>query len=337
VIIPIDTVNSFMYENFTGVKVSRNGSHYNCRCALCGDSSSSQSKRRFNLNYNNGEPIYHCFNCSDDRASGNFIKLYSLIKGVSYDEAKKEFRKFNSDSIKKSLYQTKPKKKKLDIPPVVYHNYITGDCVTIDSNVEGVVLNAYKDKLKEFIASRNTHGHRLLIAHKGRYKGRVIIPIYDVVGNILFFQGRAINKDPRKYDNPPVEKSYIILNNDNFDKNKHIVVTEGIFDALSVGNQGTTCLGASVNDEFINQIIHKTDAGVILALDNDERGIAEMEKVVKNSRFSKKLRFFLMPAKMEQYKDINMLDGKVDSIYDFVVENSHTGFDYTVNLNLRRK
>lgn len=334
-IIPIETVHTFMFENFIGVKVSRNGSHYNCRCSLCGDSATNKSKRRFNLEYNGGDiPMYHCFNCGK---SGNFIQLYSLIKGITYDEAKKEFRKFNTDIIKKSFNRNKPKQKKLDIPLPTYHNYIIGDCISVDDNVDGIVLNAYKNKLKEFINSRKTHGHKLFIAYKGRYKGRVIIPIYDVVGNILFFQGRALDNDPKKYDNPPAEKSYIILNNDKFDKNKYIMVTEGVFDALSIGDQGTTCLGASVNDEFLKQILHKTNIGVIIALDNDERGIEEMEKIIKNSKFSKRLKYFLMPVKMGMNKDINMLDGKVDNIYDFVIENSHTGFDYTVSLNLRRK
>ena len=333
-IIPIDVVNSFMFENFSNVRVSSNGNHYNCRCVLCGDSSTNQSKRRFNLEFNSGEPIYHCFNCGK---SGNFIQLYSLVKGITYDEAKREFRKFDANMIKRGFNNKKPKQKKLDIPQPTYHNYITGDCVSIDDNVDGIVLNAYKNKLKDFIKSRKTHSHKLLIAYKGKYKGRIIIPIYDIIGNILFFQGRAIENNPKKYDNPPVEKSYIILNSDKFDRSKYIIVTEGIFDALSIGNQGTTCLGASVNDVFLSQIIHKTDIGLILALDNDERGIMETEKVIKNSKFSKKIKYFLMPSSMDKYKDINMLDGHVDSIYNYIVEHSHTGFDYTVLLNLRRK
>jgi 5S rRNA maturation endonuclease (ribonuclease M5) len=332
--IPLEKVNDFVFEHFRNVKVSKNGTHFLARCTLCGDSAKSQSKRRFNLDYKNGEPVFQCWNCGK---SGSFIKLYSLIKCVSEDDVKKVFRQFNIDDIKKTFNKRKSKKKIPIVPNITYHDYILNDCISVDDKTDGIVLPKYQEKLKEFIISRKTYNHKLYIAYKGKYQGRIIIPIYDDNGHIIYFQGRALFNNPVKYDNPPAEKGSIILNSDKFDKEKYIIITEGFFDATSIGNQGTTCFGSSINDEFLDTLFKKTNKGIIIALDNDEKGIESTEKVLKESKYSNKLKYFLMPKEYFEYKDINMLDGKINNIYDFIVENSYNRFKYIISLNLRRK
>lgn len=334
-LIPLETVNNFIYENFERVKVSKNGTHYHCRCAICGDSKKSLSKKRFHLDYNNGEPIWHCFNCNK---AGNFVLLYSLIKHVSIEEATRMFKSFDSDSIKNFFKKKKFKKQPVKTPNISYHDYILNDCISLDDNVSGVILPLYQKQLKAFVESRNVFDYKLYVAYQGHYKGRIIIPIYDDDNkHIIFFQGRTITGDLKKYDNPPVEKSYIVLNCSKFDKDKYIIVTEGIFDALSVGNQGTTCFGASVSDDYIQLINKKTDKGIIIALDNDKTGIDEMNRIMEESKYSNILRFFLMPKEYSDIKDINMLDGKVKNIYDFVINNSYSKFEYIIKMGLRRK
>lgn len=333
--ISLDTVNNFIYEHFSNVKLSKSGTHFLARCALCGDSKISKSKRRFNLDYNNGAPVYHCFNCG---RSGQFIKLYSEIKGVSLEEAKREFRKFDTNIIKKSFTKNKLKKSIVAKPNITYHDYILEDCISVDDKTDGFILPIFQKALKNFIRSRNTHNYKLYIAYKGKYKGRVIIPIYDNNNHIIFFQGRAFGKNyDKKYDNPPVEKSHIIVNDGKFDENKYIIISEGFFDALSIGNQGTSVLGASINDDFLKRIFTKTKTGVIIALDNDEKGIEETLKIINESKYSSKLKYFLMPKQFTNYNDINMLDGNVDNVYNFIIKNSYSKFEYYTKLSLRRK
>ncbi len=333
-LITLDQISNFMFENFERVKVSKNGCHYLAKCALCGDSKKSISKRRFNLDYNNGDPIYHCFNCGK---SGSFIQLYSLIKSISIDEAKKEFSKFDISTIKKSFKKKKIKELQFAKPNIAYHDYILSDCISLDNKPKGLVEFVYQKALSTFIKERNIHNYKLYIAYKGKYKGRIIIPILDDKGHIIFFQGRAINDNPNKYDNPPVEKGSIILNEFNFDRNKNIIITEGIFDALTIGNQGTTCFGAFINDDFLSLIFKKTDKKIIIALDNDESGIEGTLKILNNSKYSNNLLYFLMPEKYHLNKDINMLDGKIKNIYDFIINNSYSKFEYIINMKLRRK
>lgn len=333
-LIPLETVNSFIHEHFENVKVSRNGTHFLARCALCGDSKTSQSKRRFNLDYKDGAPVYQCFNCGK---SGSFIHLYALINSISYEEARRVFTKFDSANIRKS-FKRKTVRKPIVVKSVVtYHDSVLNDCISVDSEVDGIILPKYQEKLKEFIRNRNTFGYKLYIAYQGKYKGRVIIPICDENNHIIYFQGRTLFDDPKKYDNPPTEKSQILFNSHKFDRNKFIVITEGIFDALTIGDQGTTCFGASISDEFLQKLFEMTNQGIIIALDNDERGLLETNKILLNSKYSKNLRYFLMPDGFRENKDINMLDGKVKNIYDFILNNAYSKFEYSISAKLRRK
>ena len=73
-------VTQFMLQNFEQTKISGNGTHFLARCLLCGDSKKNPYKKRFNLNWNDGVPGWHCFNCG---RYGNFIEIYSIVKGIS--------------------------------------------------------------------------------------------------------------------------------------------------------------------------------------------------------------------------------------------------------------
>ena len=73
----LEEVNQFMFENFEKVGVSKGGTHFHARCALCGDSKKSKSKKRFHLQFHSEDCIvYNCFNCEQN---GNFYKLYSFF------------------------------------------------------------------------------------------------------------------------------------------------------------------------------------------------------------------------------------------------------------------
>ena len=57
-------------------------------------------KKRFHLDYKNGRPVWHCFNCG---ASGGFISIYCQVKGISPEQAYKEIYKYDSERLKNQL------------------------------------------------------------------------------------------------------------------------------------------------------------------------------------------------------------------------------------------
>jgi len=329
----LSVVRDFIYEYFPKVTTSKGGSHFHARCILCGDSKKNPYKKRFHLDWNNGEPGYHCFNC--DR-SGSFIQLYARVKCIAIEEAKKEIYSYDPTRIKRELTGIDRKIKKEN--HIVNMDNIVEDCISIVDPVEGYIEKKYQSALVNFIEKRKLPyeiANQILVAIKGRYRGRAIIPVYKD-GHIIYFQGRALVDIEPKYLNPIVEKENVVHNEENFDKNLYIIVTEGLIDAFMIGNQGTSCLGASLSEGFYKKIEKLSDRGIIIVLDNDKTGMEKLFILLKEN-FINKAKFFIMPYKYKEIKDLNQLvtDCGIENIYDFVMENSYDKFTTKIRLGMR--
>ena len=319
----LNVVSEFVYENFEKVKQSESGNHFLARCIFCGDSKKNAYKKRFNLNYNNGNPIYHCFNCDK---SGSFIKLYSEIKNISISDTKKILYGFDSNYLINKLSNKKTRHVE-QIRGNELCNYILDDCINEDRKIESFLSDLWLEVLDDFKEERGIPDkYKIFYAYKGDYKGRIVIPIYDKYKNITYFQARRVPKSKilPKYKNPAVEKGTSIFNKYQFNKNKDIIVFEGILDAMMIGNQGTCCLGSYINDDYISQIINLTSKSIIIALDNDEPGYISLRKFMKESKFSKKVKYFFMPKIYNDCNDINkcVVKNNLKDVYKFIICNS---------------
>jgi len=339
--IDLNRVSEFVYESFSKVSVSRNGTHWLCRCPLCGDSKKSKSKKRFNLDYNGGNPIFHCFNCGE---SGSYLEIYSIIKGISINDAKKEL--FNYNSLIQRL--SKRKREKV-IKEINYetHNWIMDDCVTLTKNTHGILFQKYYDALKFFYNTRKIDTkYKIGIAYKGDYRGRIIIPIYDENKDIVYFQARKIpgsDIEP-KYKNPTLEKGEILLNKNKFKKDKWIIVVEGVIDAFSIGDQGTACLGSFITDRFIKKLFALTNKGVIIVFDNDKPGYAGLKRFMEGNHknppneYNKKVNYFLFPKEYNLCDDINSIRVNYNvNLYELIVNNSYSYYNTYTNIKLLKK
>ncbi len=330
----LEQVTEFVYENLEGVTINRKGTNFHTRCPFCGDSKKSQSKKRFHLKYENDQAIYgNCFNCNN---SCNFYSLYAHIIGVTSDEAYKKFNTYNKKSILKRLNGTKINTKNEDINnKYVDFSYILQDCITVDQPTNSFILKKYQHLLQQFIQERKIK-QKLYIAYRGPFKSRIIIPIwYD--NKMVYFQGRRIFSEMSpKYLNPSVNKNNIILNIENFNKDNHIIVVEGLLDAYTIGNQGTAVLGKEASKEFLSQLREKSNKPVIIAMDNDKDGMAKTIEYINNREYRNEL-FFIMPKKYNYIKDINELIININTpdVYNFVVENSYKYYKALTMLKLR--
>lgn len=320
--VDITVVSDFMVEHFENVNVDRNGTHWVARCPLCGDSKKNPRKRRFNLDYNNGKPIFHCFNCGE---SGGFVSLYSQVCGIPEEEVLQKIRKkFSFKDVKKRL--NGKKKKKVTEKRKIYDD-VFYDSIGLEGISYGHMENIYKKKLQDFYNERRVPENiELRICMKGRYSGRILIPIMEN-GHVVYFQGRSIHENPeRKYLNPKADKN-IILNRENFDREKYIIVVEGLLDAYVIGNQATTCLGSYISEDFIKEVSKYTDKGIILAFDNDEPGEKSRNKFITENPFNKSVKYFLTPQEYSNADDINNIVRRFDvdpsDLYNIIVDNSY--------------
>jgi len=87
--------------------------------------------------------------------------------------------------------------------------------------------------------------------------GRIVMPIYDRSGVLVYWQARAVSEGQSpKYTNPPVSKSEILFTSgDPIDKSR-VIVTEDILSAIRVGAHcpAACILGTKVSDSQARQL-----------------------------------------------------------------------------------
>jgi len=104
----------------------------------------------------------------------------------------------------------------------------------------------------------------------GPYSGMVIIPSYDEEGVLNYFVGRSYYNTDFKHKNPKVSKDVIgleLLVN----WNKSINICEGVFDAITIGENSIPIFGKFLPKKLKAKIKEKKVKKVNIILDNDAR------------------------------------------------------------------
>lgn len=292
--------------------------------------------RRLNIDFypRYDEWIYKCYNGGCPENSGNIQSLYSRVVGCTWKEANdalSESKTYHSQELLDKLDGKKKYEDSNDEQGVLDLDF--NDCISLKDEPDGRIEKRYHDELKKFIVDRKIPIRReVTVAFRGKYKNRFILPVYDELGRMTYFQGRAMSKDILpKYKNPKFIKKDIVLNSHLFDPDKYIIVCEGLIDAWMIeGNQGTSCLGASIDDDFLEKVIHLSRKGVICALDNpriDTSGYENYKKLLENSKYRQQLKYFYMPTDTDKdLNDIRIRMGNQFNIYNFIIENSFNSF-----------
>jgi hypothetical protein len=105
----------------------------------------------------------------------------------------------------------------------------------------------------------------------GPYSKRLVIPSFDLEGNLNYFIARSyVPGDWQKYKNPPSEKDFI-FNELYLDWNQDVTIVEGVFDAVVAGN-AIPLLGSTLreNSYIFQKIVANCDE-IYIALDSDAR------------------------------------------------------------------
>ena len=113
----------------------------------------------------------------------------------------------------------------------------------------------------------------------GKYASRVVFPSFDIDGDLNYFVTRSYDDNWRKYLNPPSEKN-IVFNQLSLDFNEDLVLVEGVFDAVTAGDNSVPLLGSTLTErsKLFHQIV-KNDTPVYLALDPDAK--RKTDKIIK--------------------------------------------------------
>lgn len=159
----------------------------------------------------------------------------------------------------------------------------------------------------EYLRTRGIGKHEILkwkigYCKEGRYAGRIIIPSINTNGDCNYFIARSYIGSDYRYLNPPCGRD-IVFNSLMIDWDEPVVLVEGVFDAIVVGDNSIPILGSTLReDSRLFQALAIHDTPVYVALDPDAEKKAQwiIRSLMKYDLEVKKIN-------LEHYEDIGSM------------------------------
>tara|TARA_R110000824_G_scaffold52896_4_gene146797 strand:- start:9831 stop:10745 length:915 start_codon:yes stop_codon:yes gene_type:complete len=247
-------------------------------------------KGNFEVNYNQG--VYKCWACSETYGThGSLNKLFikwgnkrnkSTWKLIGGDFIKTQKRKYEDVSLP-AEYISFSKGNKLTIPYKEAYNYLR------KRNISNEIITKYS----------------IGYTTEGKYRGRIIIPSFDINGEINYFVSRSYVGHKNKYKNPEAEKDKIIFNEHQINWEEDVYLVEGVFDMFFINNS-IPVLGKNVSDKLWNKLYDYCKKNIIICLDGDAWNDAQqLYRKLDGGKLRGKIRLIKLSAD----KDVGELGG----------------------------
>lgn len=227
---------------------------FNCKSPKC-----CHDHNKFNLSYEAERRIFRCWKCSYRGT------VYTLVKDhgteSQYDKLKL-IAPFNENF---NVFKT--------------HQKIAYDLITCELPIEYKSLtekyNTWSYKMamgyleERKISSQQIKKYKIGYTENGDRKHRIIIPSYNSLGKINYFEARSFLKQVKKtYMKPDYpDKNDIIFNESNINWDLPVYLVEGVFDMMRIPN-AIPLLGKRPS-ELLKSMLLKHNSKVIVCLDED--------------------------------------------------------------------
>lgn len=235
------------------------GPQFQTNCPRCGEEQNlPEGDGKFNLEISTSKKVFKCWRCSDPSFSGSLGKLIKIYGSQSDYDLYKSYAGVYSDYS----YEDEDNYVQVKLP----------DEMILFSQMEANNLEhfeAYNYLINVRKISREIIlKYRLGFCLKGKYERRIIIPSYDIQGEITYFVGRSYNsKEKRKYLNPIADKDKIIFNEGFINFDSTVFLVEGVTDMFSVPN-AIPMLGKTIST-LLYLKLKEMKPDVIILLDPD--------------------------------------------------------------------
>ncbi len=261
---------------------------YDLKGLDCGD-----GKGNLEVNYKMG--VYKCWACSETHYTKG--RVGKLVKKWGNPTQFKNFQLVNPDEFE---YTNKKYNKDIKLP-YGYTKLI--DCSEYDLNARQAWSYLKKRNINRDIVEKYEIG----FTTEGEYKFRLIVPSYNVNGDLQFFIARSYINTKLKYKNPEQQKSEIIFNEPHLDWNEDVYLVEGVFDMFFLPNS-IPLLGKVISDNLWQRLYEECKKDIIICLDGDawEDSVRLYEKINGG-----KLRGRIKVVKLPYGKDIADLKGEI--------------------------
>lgn len=284
---------SFRLRNF-----KRKGPNlWNFSCPFCGDSKKNKHKARGYIFERKGEHFYKCHNCPESMTVVTFLKRVDLplYKQYTLEKLKEEGKSIPEYKEQRLIQKHLNDVKVFNGLPKAVDNTLAKKFM-IDRKIPTDAQDQFyfTDDYQKFV---NSHIPKKL---KNMHGPRLIIPFRSFNGDVIGWQGRAL-------DNNTIRYSYIVLDEsiprafgiNNFNPNKKYYVVEGPFDSLFLDN-AIAIGGSDLYGGVIRLGCPRENA--VIVFDNEPRNLEIMEKLDKAIDMNFKV--CIWPESMI-YKDIN--------------------------------
>lgn len=243
-------------------------------CPCCSEQKGVLYDGKKNLEVNLKLGKFHCWACGDTNGTkGNISKL---IKRYGSPMALREFKDCVSQLKNSKLYTLNDFNKL---------NSIDNNYLSLPKSYKKIYIDkCFDKKLLQYLTERHITqdlinryqiGYTDYTEEESYLRNRIIIPSYDIFGELNFWTGRDFTKNKKrlKYINVKADKTQIIFNESNIDFDADIFLVEGPFDMLSVPYNVIPLLGKSLKKKSLlfQTLYKKANAKIIIFLDGDAK------------------------------------------------------------------
>jgi DNA primase len=161
-----------------------------------------------------------------------------------------------------------------------------------------LMIDVPNKKFKQYLDKRGIdeidwYKYQIGYCETGWYKNRIIVPSFDTYGNVNNFTARTILDDkftwnylkPKGVGEDNIINFEILIN-----WNKPVILCEGSFDAIAIGDNAVPLFGKNISSKLLENLLGDAVERIYLCLDKD--ALKSSIRIIQNLRsFGKKVYF----------------------------------------------
>jgi len=283
-----------------------NGDKCNLRCNICGDSAKSKYKKRGHFLDYKDKYRFKCFNCGISVLATTWLKTYYPQYYSQYIQELLMMNSSDKPKSKKSVAKKRNETKDMKFFRTIKSDLPLAKLAYEVCDKRNIPLNIYK---------------KWYVATDGRYRDRLIIPIYDKDNKIVYWQGRSLKNQIPKYLNCyRSTDDAIIAQLGCIDVTKPIIIVEGYIDSLFIENSIAT-MSTNWSTE-VQDRLDNLNCYYLIDFDNGNKEVQKRQiKLLKENHHVFNWHKYLKDQHLEEREkwDINELYSHFDreSIFNF--------------------
>lgn len=251
-------------ENFLGTPSSHYENKHQVQfdCPMCSQDKGvygGDGKGNLAINYEKG--LFKCWSCWE--RNNMYGGLSFLVRKYGNKQQYKDYL-LVAPKIDKNLERDKIEAKIIVTFPESYKKF----------SESSPYYTGYNEALtyvkKRGLTNDMLERFQIGFTNDGDHKSRIIIPSFDINGELNYYIARAYDKwNKFKYLNPEAEKKLIIFNEGLINWNSTVYLVEGAFDHIVTPNS-IPLLGKFISDKLFHTLQTRCNGDVVIVLDGGE-------------------------------------------------------------------